>query len=74
MNKLIDKFPPFSRQYFKEGMHIKLEQYDNDKDFDKITSFINESNDNKIFFWYHVKGTTPLFGEWNYVKHLKEKN
>ncbi len=73
MNNLLEFFPPATRKFFSNGDHIKLEKYDNDNDFDKITSFINQGDDNKYFFWYHVKMTSPVFGEWNYVKYLKEK-
>tara|TARA_A100001201_G_C3933921_1_gene154431 strand:+ start:66 stop:311 length:246 start_codon:yes stop_codon:yes gene_type:complete len=54
-------------KYFDDRVHIKAEQLD---DENKLHLFIEKQHDKNLvdYIHWHIKGTTPVFGEWNYTK------
>ena len=61
---------PEFKHFYGIGLHLTVEKLDNDGE---LHTFMEElTNQDAIdFIHYHIEMTTPVFGEWNYSKHLK---
>ena len=56
--------------YFDEELHLFAERLDNEYE---LHLFMEKQDDQKLidFINWHIKQTTPVFGEWNYTIYKK---
>jgi hypothetical protein len=68
---------PEWEEYFNNNLHLFAEKED---EKNRLHDFIDElkygweSQDAIDFINWHIEMTTPVFGEWNYTKYLKNNN
>lgn len=78
MNSLMKSMTPaFAHPFLENRDHIMLENADNRKDIAAIDAWINASphdGHRRKFLLYHITMTTPVFGEWNWVKAERLRN
>ena len=59
--------------YLKDRVHIWLEKKDAEGDLQMIDQWVGNDKVKKAFLDYHIKMTSPVFGEWNYTKRKSTK-
>ena len=60
-------------EYYKGQAHICAENMDKVNMLHLLLDNDEIDKEVKAFIHWHIEGTTPVFGEWNYTKSKKEK-
>lgn len=72
LKAIFPSMPSIFVTYFKTGVHIWLEKMDGEGDLQAIDRWVGDDKARKGFLDYHIKMTSPVFGEWNYTKNRHE--
>ena len=67
---------PEWKPFFDGGLHLLAETEDEKYRLHELIHELKNGSNNQDainFIMYHIKMTTPVFGEWNYTKYLQDQ-